>query len=147
LRKTIKEIVDNLVLEFGTNDVYELCECLEIEVDYDKLGDKIKGFFVNVSSKPFIKINSTLDEWERRVVLAHELGHFFMHPSHNICRLQAFTYNVTNKLEHDANEFATHLLVRESELEILKSEVEILTDMHISQHFVVPVEFVRYIRK
>ncbi|WP_278246357.1 ImmA/IrrE family metallo-endopeptidase [Metaclostridioides mangenotii] len=57
-----------------------------------------------------------LDEHEERCVIAHELGHVMLHRSSYICYLKNYTYSDTNKLENEANEFASELLITDGEI-------------------------------
>lgn len=141
----IKGIVKDLVNKYNTNNVYELCDFLNIKIRKDTLGS-IKGYFLNPGDKICITLNDNLQEWEERVVIAHELGHAILHKKYNICFLNNYTYSISNKLENEANEFAAHLLIDDDELNKLKIEYEhyYLTFEHLSMYFNVPEEYIMY---
>lgn len=141
--RNIKEKVNNLIKEYNTTDVYELCNALNVIIKYDPLGST-KGYFLNTLEGFFIVLNCNLDEWERKVVLAHELGHFILHKENNICFLKNYTYNITNKSENEANEFASHLLINDEDLKKFMKYYEHTTIYQVSKYFEVPVELVKY---
>lgn len=141
--KDIKDIVNDLVAEHNTTDVYELCSSLDITVKYDPLGST-KGYFLNTLGKFFITLNNNLEDWERKVVLAHELAHALLHKDSNICFLKNYTYSNTNKKENEANEFAAHLLIRDTDLFKFSKGYEYITIEQVSKHFRVPIELVVY---
>ena len=93
--------------EYGT-DVYKICRKLGIHIQHHNLGENIKGYIVNIENLELIVINSTLDEWQKHLVLAHELGHFALHrdePNQTTNSL----YIDDTRLEYEATEFAMQL--------------------------------------
>ncbi|MFR3499767.1 MAG: hypothetical protein ACLTT7_12225, partial [Paraclostridium bifermentans] len=67
---SIKNIINDLVTEFKTRNPFELCDCLNIPILYEPLGN-IKGFFQNTLNTPIIHLNSNLNEYEIKCVLPH----------------------------------------------------------------------------
>lgn len=139
----IKGIVIDIINKYNTSNIYELCDFLNIMVKVDPLGST-KGYFLNIDESYFITLNSELDEWEKQVVLAHELGHAVLHKDTNICFLKSYTYSVTNKLENEANEFAAHLLIGDDALNSFSKGYDYVTVEQMGKHFQVPVELVMY---
>lgn len=139
----IKGKVIDIINKYNTSNIYELCDCLNIKVKLDPLGST-KGYFLNVAENYFITLNSDLDDWEKQVVLAHELGHAILHNDTNICFLKSYTYSVTNKLENEANEFAAHLLIDDDALNSFSKGYDHVTVEQTGKHFQVPVELVMY---
>lgn len=72
---------------------------------------------------PKIFINKALPPEGKTFTLAHELGHYFLHPNQNKLRIDSFDYsqNTQDSLEEtEANYFAASLLVpREKLLRVL----------------------------
>lgn len=139
----IKGEVINLINKYQTQNVYELCDYLDINIKRDPLGST-KGYFLNVDGDFFITLNSDLEDWETPVVLAHELGHALLHRETNICFLKSYTYSVTNKYENEANEFAAHLLISDIALNKFSKGYDYVTVEQMSKHFRVPEELLMY---
>ena len=136
----IKNKVSDITNKFGTSDVYELCDYLNIFVKRDILGENIKGATFKYNGSKFIILNNKLDEYEEKVVLAHEIGHSVMHEEFNVYGLMKYTYMNTNKFENEANEFAAHLLIPDKGLLELKKENPIVSIEMICDQFDVPWE-------
>lgn len=143
MSKYIKGKVIDLINKHKTSDVYELCDCLNIKIKKDPLGST-KGYYLNVDGDCFITLNCDLEEWEVRIVLAHELGHAVLHKETNICFLKNYTYSNTNKMENEANEFAAHVLIKDKALSIFSKGYDHVTVEQLSKHFRVPEELIMY---
>ncbi|MCR8744374.1 ImmA/IrrE family metallo-endopeptidase [Romboutsia lituseburensis] len=139
----VKGKVIKLINKYKTSNLYELCDYLNIKIKRDPLGST-KGYFLNVDGNFFITLNSSLDEWEERVVLAHELAHSVLHKKTNICFLKSYTYSVTNKLENEANQFAAHILISDKALNKFSRGYEYVTAEQLSKYFKVPEELIMY---
>ena len=105
-----KSMVNEVVSKYKTNNPYELIEILNINLFFKPLG-KVNGFLLKNKRNYFIYINSSLSQLERRFTLCHELGHFFMHKNFNTIFLNR-GFNLTNKLENEANRFAIFLTLK-----------------------------------
>ncbi|MDO5089742.1 MAG: ImmA/IrrE family metallo-endopeptidase [Leptotrichiaceae bacterium] len=108
-RKNIKQRVKNLIEKYNTKNPYELCRKLNIHIKYMDLGN-IKGYFKKVLGNKYIVINENLDDYSKKVVLSHELGHGVMHSSKDVLLMKENFYRYTPELENEANEFAAELL-------------------------------------
>ena len=104
--KTAREIIQ----KYDTNDVYELCQLLQIQVSEAPLR-QLNGVIKHDSDGTFIVVNSMLPSFIKRFVIAHELGHFVLHP-HDIGFF--WILHKTNfrmeRLERDADCFAIKML-------------------------------------
>ncbi len=120
--KNIAKIVSNISRKYRTASPFELCDCLGINVIYEELPDSVRGFFVKILKDFVIVINSSADEYESRVVCAHELGHIMLHSDTNSISLNSRTCLCTSKYEREADLFAVTLL--------LESEMPSITDMY-----------------
>lgn len=140
---SIKNIVNDLVTEFKTRNPFELCDCLNIPILYEPLGN-IKGFFQNILNTPIIHLNSNLNEHEVNCVLSHELGHAVLHKDLNVCFLKHYTFSVTDKYENEANKFTAELLIEDSSLIDILEINNLITCEDLSKYFSVPNEFVSY---
>lgn len=140
---SIKNIVNDLVTEFKTRNPFELCDCLNIPILYEPLGN-IKGFFQNILNTPIIHLNSNLNEHEVNCVLSHELGHAVLHKDINVCFLKHYTFSITDKYENEANKFTAELLIEDSSLIDILEINNLITCEDLSIYFSVPNEFVSY---
>jgi len=135
----IKEIIDKLLENYKTNEPIELAEALNINVTYELLVD-MQGYYLNSGKFKFIVVNSNLDYYDKRVVIAHELGHALLHPNLNTSFLTSGTFASIDKYERQANEFAAHLLLPdgfEKDIEFKNKTVE-----QIARMVGLPVELV-----
>lgn len=110
-------LVNNLVKKFKTFNVYELCEFLDIDIMNVYLGDETYGMSQVNKRVKMIHINTLTPKNLREFVIAHELGHILMHPDFNTPFLKVGTIGVVNKIEREANEFATALLLKKLDLD------------------------------
>lgn len=104
-----KEIVDKLIKKYKTANPFELCDKMNINVSYKQLGG-LRGFYRYSKRNQFIDININLNDLNRIVACAHELGHSVIHPNTNRIFLNS-TMFVTSKYECEANRFAAYLLL------------------------------------
>ena len=108
---TIKNYVAKLIKRYGTSDPLSLAKELNIVVLNVPLGE-LKGFYMYMKKNRTIFINSDIEEIEqRRVVLAHEIGHALLHTKINSYFMQKNTFLNTSKYEMEANRFAAELLI------------------------------------
>lgn len=140
---SIKNIVNDLVTEFKTRNPFELCDCLNIPILYEPLGN-IKGFFQNILNTPIIHLNSNLNEHEVNCVLSHELGHAVLHKDLNVCFLKHYTFSITDKYENEANKFTAELLIEDSSLIDILEVNNLITCEDLSKYFSVPTDFISY---
>ena len=103
--------VRNLVRKYGTRNPEIIAEELNINIIKRPMSLKTKGFFRKVLRKKFIVINSLIDEYSQRIVMAHELGHAELHSTANIYFIREMTLYPIGKYEVQANKFAAELLI------------------------------------
>jgi len=100
-----------ILSEYGPNP-FETASSLGAHVYFKDLGS-LKGGYFGAMPKPTIVINEVLDENMKKVVCAHELGHFILHKDINVsCENIDFECNAkAGILEREANTFASTYLV------------------------------------
>lgn len=79
---TIRQEVSRLKMKYQTDDPYEICEYLDIQVMERPMGKSprsCKGFFLVSSRCKLIVINSDLPDSIQRIIIVHELGHAVLH--------------------------------------------------------------------
>ena len=121
----IKLKVLNLIVKYGTKNPFKLAKKLNIEIIIEDLGE-VRGLFKKVLKRKFIFINSKLNEFDKNLVCAHELGHAILHSSSNYQFLIDNTRILKkSKLEDEANLFASFLIFpNDDEMEIECAETE-----------------------
>jgi len=137
----IKKTVIELVNICNSQNVYDICSYLDIEIIKHNLNN-IKGYYTSLEGEKAIIINNCLPDEEEEIVVAHELGHISLHSSSNICFLTNYTYSNTNKFENQANKFAAELLISDTELREIKDMQFSLEQM--ACYFKVPLELVEF---
>lgn len=111
---TGKEIV-NLARDFkkywGTNNPFVICERLGIEVTYRKsvLPDFTAQIFKRDGFPTIISINDDYDDFSKKLLCAHELGHALLHDN-SINHFAVTRENAYNNVELEANMFAVALI-------------------------------------
>lgn len=108
----IDSIVIGLVEKYGTRDVYELCDALEIEIrpiaPSNILLHGHKAYYYRYfNDTEIIFIDNTIEESSKKdFILKHELGHA-------LCNAEitsaAYVNTNTGKIEKEANYFAMQL--------------------------------------
>ena len=114
MKKNIKEKVDFIVKVYKTRNPKDLAKKNCISVMYRDLGE-IKGFFRDVLGKKFIAINENMSEFMINMILAHELGHYFLHSEDHddLVDIKDSFLNFDSIYEKEANQFAAYLLFNE----------------------------------
>lgn len=149
----IKHIVRNLKLEYEGCSLEDIIrdrkiillynDDLKVDGAYGKF-DISFGSGVSIS-KQFIFINSNLDYYNKRHVLAHELGHAILHPDVNTIDKNYKPIIADCKIEMQAEIFAAEFLLDDdSTLEYINWGV---TNINQAKEQCVPVKYVDLKRK
>lgn len=115
MKKNIKLRVNNLIRKYNTKNPYELCSKMNINIFYMELGE-IKGYYKKVLKNKYIVINDNLDDYSKKIVLCHELGHALYHSSKNTLLMKNNFLCYTPELESEANEFTVELMKCQGEV-------------------------------
>ncbi len=133
----IDEIIMGLIDMYGTNDIYEIYDCLDIRiVKLDKNNITLRNndafYYRNYLGNEIVFIRNDLLPPFEKFILAHELGHALLHTR---VLTAAFNKDLINvgKLERQANYFALKLEnimfdeveLREMTLEQIASSLEL----------------------
>jgi hypothetical protein len=120
MRETIKEKVSLIVDTYKTRNPKDLAKKNKITVMYRDLGE-IKGFFRDVLGKKFIAINENMSDFMINMILAHELGHYFLHSKDHddLVDIKDSFLNFDSVYEKEANQFAAYLLFSEDADDVL----------------------------
>lgn len=106
----IRNTISDLKKKYGTSCPFELADALNIAVFFEELGT-INGYYNKPLRMKQIHINCNLDERLKEFTCAHELGHAILHPNASTPFLRSQTLFSVDKLEIEANTFATELLI------------------------------------
>lgn len=110
----IYEDVNNLVEKHNTRDPHDILIDRGVYVRPFKDDTKLLGMFKRILNDRYIFYNPKINEYNLRMVLAHELGHDFYHGDDCFAKNELFS--VTNAKEVDANVFAAHLLITDESI-------------------------------
>ena len=136
----IKEIVRGMIEVYGTRNVYELVDRLEIFLIRKQLSKNKKGRFLrNLFGDEFIFVSDTLSDEEEKIVIAHELGHLILHTHLSTSYYTSNHLQSKSKLEVQANKFAAELLIPD---DIDFSDYENLTINELSYYLEVSKELI-----
>lgn len=111
----MKEIYNELIQKYRTNNPYALAEVMGITIIYSDLGNTY-GLHTNILDEHFIHINTNLNEHQAYYTVAHELGHCILHNNSNINFLKKHTFLPIGKLEFEADLFASYFVVDDESL-------------------------------
>lgn len=120
----------SLIERFGTRDPFEIAERLGY---YVKLINtkKQKGFCKILLNNYFIFINANMSPQMQRMTCAHELGHLLLHKDalrKEIFLAEMELFDITDRSELEANQFAASLLIDDEELlQILQEGNDVVT--------------------
>lgn len=114
----IKDIVTGLKELYYSKDPFEICRSLDIIVLIHDLGDELLGFFQRTENDTeILHINNRLNDYERRYICGHELGHAITQPDLSISFFIENPLLIKNKFEIEADTFAAELLLEDDILE------------------------------
>lgn len=122
----IRRIVNIIVEKFNTNNCVEIANKQGINIIEKEFDKKIKGLFLMFENERLIVINKKFKPIEKEIILAHELGHAFLHNG-NFFELNSNDFFPSNTIEEvEANKFASELILHniifnEKKIEKLKS--------------------------
>lgn len=109
MKKMLPKVL-SVVKRFESNDPNEICKALHIRV-VPKSHIGVKGIFISSPVKQLIVVDRALTTNEKNVVLAHELGHYFLHGiGTRIFAVDVLTKEQHRQQECEANKFAFLLI-------------------------------------
>lgn len=112
---SIKEQVECIVQKYKTRDPLEIAEKMGCIIVRYPLKD-VRGFYHYFQRNHIIYIDDKLPKHIERFVIAHELGHIFLHKKNNAIFMDTKTYFTKSKYENEANLFAMNLLISDEEI-------------------------------
>lgn len=136
-KREIKNLVLGLEEIYGTKDVFELLDQLDITIIKKELpkGKKAKCYR-NELGDEFIYLSPSIKDYEIKFVLAHELGHLLLHKFISSIYYSNSLIN-KGKLEFEANYFALELLLPDK---IERYEIEGFTSEQLAAIYGIPAD-------
>ncbi|EUJ59492.1 ImmA/IrrE family metallo-endopeptidase [Listeria fleischmannii] len=128
---------EELIKKFKTRDPFKLCEHLKIHIFFENLGNTY-GYFNTFKQAKMIHINRNILEHEQKFTCAHELKHALFDSNINTPFLSENTLISVDKIEMQANYFATRLLIED----VKKFD----THQKLLQYYGIPLEMERFIK-
>ena len=106
----LKTKLKNIVNNYNTTNVKEICDYLDIEIAYTEFKAKtLESRLMIVDGNGYIFVRPNLDERYENFLIAHELGHYILHYDKNI-NFNFLKRIYKTRLEKEANEFAIRFL-------------------------------------
>jgi len=140
----VDQMLLNTGLSYPKNGLLEIANALGINVYSSALppfeNKRVKGIIKwpenETSDRPTIYLNKDLSESTKIFTLAHEIGHFILHPNEQKLRIDLFDYSQDTKEsleETEANYLAASLLVPKDKLATI---LKLTTDLdRIAEYF------------
>lgn len=111
----VKKRANQLARKYKSRNPFEIIRGLNVILVRCPLSG-IRGFYQYFQRNNIIYLDENLSDQEQKFVLAHELGHMFLHKKANAIFMDAKTQLNTTKYEMEADLFAIELLLPDDEL-------------------------------
>ncbi len=118
--RKVQEVLSQARISSPPVDVVQIAHARNLEVRSGPLPDDLSGFLIREHKRTVIGVNSLHPKTRQRFTIAHELGHYFMHPRENFVDRQLIFFRdmrsrmATDVREIEANQFAAELLMPEA---------------------------------
>jgi len=116
--------VQKIINKFGTSDPFEIVKYSNIKIKYINNITNLLGMYTVIERNRFIFLNSNLEDYMLKMVLAHELGHDSLH--RHLTKKTSFQeyelFDIVSQPEYEANIFAAHLLINDKDVISLLEE-------------------------
>lgn len=109
--------VRNLILKAGSSDPYEIARYLDIKIKTVSMPEHTNGFWRRVLRRKYICVNKRLNEWQRKAVIGHELGHILLHPQYQYFCMDSRAYYCSRRHENEADFFSIELCSQSMDVE------------------------------
>lgn len=106
MKRMLPKVLD-IIKEHKSNDPDVIARNLRIRVHYRLLPKQLKGMLIKTPFTKDIVINSRININQKKVALAHELGHIYLHSGgFNLIEINLLTDSERKRKEYEANKFA-----------------------------------------
>lgn len=111
----VKKRANKIARFFRSRDPFEIIRGLNVILVYYPL-DGVRGFYQYFQRNNIIYLDERLSEPDKKFVLAHEMGHMYLHKKSNAIFMDTRTQFNTGKYELEADKFAIELLLSDEQL-------------------------------
>lgn len=112
----IKRRANQIVRFFHSRDPFEIIQGLNVILVYYPLNG-VRGFYQYFQRNNIVYLDERLSDRDKKFVLAHEMGHMYLHKKTNTIFMDTRTHFNTTKYELEADRFAMNLLISDSAIE------------------------------
>ncbi|WOC56951.1 ImmA/IrrE family metallo-endopeptidase [Bacillus halotolerans] len=123
--------------------MYEICEQLNIIITKNNLG-QAEGLLQHLKEEKRYIIHTNENLTHQTFIVAHELGHYFLHKNLNTFKMANCSVVLKDKLEHQANIFASELLLPDKLLKEHLFEIQNLTINQLASFFNLPTHVIQH---
>ncbi len=112
---TIYEQTVKVQKKYDTRNPFQLLQAMKADVRESYQYSRLKGYCYYANRSTFVVINGLLDDAEKTIVAAHEAAHLILHHRQIMSApmRDLFLYDMTSKLEYEANLFAADFLIED----------------------------------
>ena len=103
------DAVRQITKKYKTADPFEIAARMGFIIEERPLGS-LRAFYRISRRNKFIALNSNLNDYQKRVECAHELGHYVLHKDYNTFMLSSIG-QCPSRFEKEADRFAVYLLL------------------------------------
>lgn len=111
----IKKRAEKIACFYKSRDPFEIILGLNVILVHYPLNG-VRGFYQYFQRNNIIYLDEQLSKHEQTFVLAHELGHMFLHKNTNSIFMDTRTHFNTSRYEVEADLFAVSLLISDDAL-------------------------------
>lgn len=115
MAKSIRQKAKLLMNEAGTQNLMQIAEYLNVTILEREYSDAVKGYCFSFDNKSYIIINSIFQECKKKIILAHEIAHLYLHKRNKINTMagRITFFPINNLTEIEANIFAAELIIND----------------------------------
>ena len=116
MRKEL-DAAQQLIKKYKTSDPFEIATRMGFIIEEKPLGS-LRAFYRISRRNKFITLNSDLEDYQKPIECAHELGHSVLHKEYNTFMLSSIG-QCPSRFEKEADRFAVYLLLSQYSKDIL----------------------------
>lgn len=123
----IQHVIQKLVKRYETNDPFQLCKYLGINIAYMPLGDTIVGYRTTMLRIPTIVLNENNTDTMMLLGCNHELGHHCCgHKGNTDFLMKNNLRYQTFGVEFEANTFMVGLILHNADVGVFRTKQEVM---------------------
>lgn len=111
------DLVADLIEKTGEKKAYDIAKSIGYKIKEADTPKHVNGFCTEFLDSKFIVVSNRLEDWQKRAIVAHEIGHIVLHPDYNYLCFDDRTWYRSTKMEKEADEFAVEMFRQLSAIE------------------------------